>query len=83
MFIRTKQLEENAKYKKHLGSILEGWKLCHIDSVGFNTNKKINELDINDIKEHFKKFMDPNNMFLLPKEIGDLGEIKEFIEEQK
>lgn len=83
MFISTKELKENAKYKKSLGTDLKGWKLCHIDSVGFNTRRKVCELDIDEIKEHFKKYADPNNMFLLPEEIGSLGEIKEFIEEQK
>ena len=41
-------------------------------------NKKIE-----DIKNHFKKYASPSNMFALPKEIGDLGEIDAFIEEQK
>ena len=83
MFIATKELKENAKYKKALGSIFEGWKLCHIESVGFNSNKKITDLSMDEIKSHFKKYVNPNNMFALPKEIGDLGELKDFIEEQK
>lgn len=33
------------------------------------------------IKEHFRKYINPNNMFVLPKEIGYLGEIDVFIEE--
>ena len=32
---------------------------------------------------HFKKYVNLNNMFALPKEIGELGELKDFIEEQK
>ena len=41
------------------------------------------ELDILAIKEHFKKLASPYNMFVLPKEIGDLGEIQIFIDEQR
>ena len=42
-----------------------------------------NDLKISDIEDHFRKYVNPNNMFVLPKEIGYLGEIDEFIEEQK
>ena len=37
--------------------------------------KSINEIDIHSIEEHFHKYANPYNMFVLPKEIGDLGEI--------
>jgi len=74
----------NDKCAKSLGkNPLSNWKLCHIEPVGFNTKRGIKELDINDIKEHFRKYANPNNMFVLPKEIGYLGEIDVFIEEQK
>ena len=84
VMMQTKDIKENAKYTKPLGSYsLSGWKVCHIDSVGFNTNKTIEELSINQIEDHFRKYANPNNMFVLPKEIGPLGEIQLFIDEQK
>lgn len=84
MFIATKGIKEKAKYTKPLGNYsLSGWKVCHIQPIGFNTKKGITDLDISVIKEHFKKYVNPNNMFVLPKEIGDLGEIDVFIEQQK
>ena len=43
----------------------------------------IEDLEISDIEDHFRKYVNPNNMFVLPKEIGYLGEIDVFIEEQK
>lgn len=82
MFIATKTLKEKAKYKKALGNVLQGWKVCHIQAVGFNNKRGIDELSIEEIKAHFKKYACPSNMFVLPKEIGDLGELKEFIDEQ-
>lgn len=62
---------------------MSNWKLCHIESIGLNTNTPIIDLDIEVIKEHFRKYVNPKNMFVLPKEIGDLGEIEAFIEQQK
>lgn len=84
VFMATKEIKANAKYTKPLGSYaLPNWKLCHIQPVGFNTNTSIEDLEISDIEDHFRKYVNPNNMFVLPKEIGYLGEIDVFIEEQK
>ena len=48
-----------------------------------NSRKDIVNLDINEIIKYFKRYSNPMNMFILPKEIGGLGEIQEFIDEQK
>ncbi len=83
VFMATKAIEANAKYTKPLGShVLSNWRICHIQPVGFNTNTSIEELEISDIEDHFRKYVNPNNMFILPKEIGYLGEIDVFINEQ-
>lgn len=84
VLMATSEIKKNAKYTKTLGcQSLSNWRVCHIQSVGFNTNTSITDLDISEIKEHFRKYVNPNNMFVLPKEIGYLGEIDVFIEEQK
>ena len=84
VFMATKEIKKYANYPTALGSAsLPDWKLCHIDPIGFNTSKSITELEIDEIKEHFKKYTNPNNMFVLPKEIGYLGEIETFINEQR
>ncbi len=84
VFMTTKEIKAKAKYTKPLGSYaLSNWKVCHIQPVGFNTNTSIEDLEISDIEDHFRKYVNPNNMFVLPKEIGYLGEIDVFIEEQK
>jgi len=59
------------------------WKLCHIEPVGLNSRQPIERMAICTIIEHFKRYANPKNMFILPKEIGGLGEIQEFIDEQK
>lgn len=84
VFMQTKDVKQKAKYSKPLGTdALQEWKLCHIEPIGFNSSKSINEIDINSIEEHFRKYANPYNMFVLPKEIGDLGEIQVFIDEQR
>lgn len=84
MFISTKKLKEKAKYKTALGdNETIGWTLCHKEAIGFNKKDKIEDINIEIIKDHFFKYANPKNMFLLPREIGFLGELKEFIEEQK
>lgn len=83
VFMTTNEIRAKAKYTKPLGRYaMPGWKLCHIKPVGFNTNISIEGLKISDIEDHFRKYINPNNMFVLPKEIGCLGEIDAFIEEQ-
>lgn len=88
VYALTKEDKKNAKYTKALGKDALSnddakWKLCHIEPVGMNSRKNIADLDINEIIKYFKRYANPMNMFILPKEIGGLGEIKEFIEEQK
>lgn len=84
LFMQTKDGKQKAKYSKPLGTdALQGWKLCHIEPIGFNSSKSINEIDIHSIEEHFRKYANPYNIFVLPKKIGDLGEIQVFIDEQR
>lgn len=84
VFMQTKDILQKGKYTRPLGSYaLSNWKICHIEPIGFNSNKAIEELDIVDILQHFRKYANPYNMFVLPKEIGDLGEIQIFIDEQR
>ena len=84
VFIATKEVLKYGKYTKALGAhSLSNWKVCHIEPIGFNDKRHITELSIASIKEHFIKYANPYNIFILPKEIGDLGEIEVFIDEQR
>ncbi len=78
--------KNNAVYKKTLGrnSVNKrGWKLCHIDPIGLKNSTPVENREIKELEDHFVKFGNPKNMFLLPLEIGFLGEIQDFINEQK
>ena len=77
-----KDMSNKLGNKKAPRGNMTGWKLCHIKPVGLNTKEDISNLKISVIKDHFRKYANPNNMFVLPKEIGGLGEIDEFINEQ-
>lgn len=61
----------------------KGWKLGHIEGVGLNKRTPIAEQPIENLKQHFKKLMSPNNMFLMPLELAGLAEIPIVIEEMK
>ena len=88
IYALKKEDKEIMKHTKTLGKFslsnaYSKWKLCHIEPVGLNSRKCIKDLDIEKIIEYFKRYANPKNMFALPKEIGGLGEIQEFINEQK
>lgn len=83
-FAFKKDEVKGAKYTKTLGKYaLKEWKVCHIDAIGLNTKNRIEDIPIQVLEEHFRKYASPKNMFLLPQSIGGLGEISEFINEQR
>lgn len=58
------------------------WKLCHIEPVGLNTRDEIEKIDLEELKSQFRKYINPRNMFVLPKELGGIGEVRSFIDAQ-
>jgi len=83
-FDGKKKEKDGATYTKVLGNYnLKGWRVCHIEPVGLNSRKAIEEIDISILEEHFWRYLSPKNMFLIPKNIAGLGEIQEFIDEQR
>ena len=56
-----------------------GWRLCHIQSIGLKSSKNITERDRETLEKHFRLFLMPDNMFVIPKEWGALGEVPEFL----
>lgn len=57
-----------------------GWKLAHIEKVGLNTRQPIETIPIETLKEHFRRLIDPANMFVVPKQWAGIGELPELIE---
>ncbi len=58
-----------------------GWKLCHKDRVGIGNNEDPKTMNIDTVIDRFKKLMKPSNFFIIPKKLGGLGELDEFIKE--
>lgn len=56
-----------------------GWKVCHIEPVGIKSAGGITELPIEAVLEHFRRYLSPGNMFLVPKVWSGLGEMPEMI----
>jgi hypothetical protein len=80
VYIPTKT-EKNNKHKERVGvsNINKlGWKLCHKKNIGLNTKHSVEEISIEELKEHFNLFLNPNNFFVIPQGYGGLGEIDAF-----
>ena len=59
---------------------LQGWKLAHIDPVGLKSRHSLKDRDIEELEIHFMKFLDPSNMFVVPKRWSGIAEAEEIIE---
>ena len=68
-FLALKKIEGVPAYKcalKRRHSVnTYGWKLAHLDAVGFNSVGSVEDLPIDPIKDHFIRLMCPTNMFLV------------------
>jgi hypothetical protein len=56
-----------------------GWKVCHKKPVKLGRGA-VTEMPLEKIEAHFRRFMSPSNIFLVPLELSGLGEIPHFIE---
>lgn len=54
-----------------------GWKVCHIAPVGLKKRPELSDEDT--LVTYTRRLLDPNNMFLVPKVYGGLGEVPEFL----
>ena len=71
-----------AQYKCTLNSVVNpnsfGWKVAHIDGVGLGNRTNVSEVSVPTLQEHFRKFMNPRNMFVIPLKYAGLAELPEF-----
>ncbi|HXY78016.1 MAG TPA: hypothetical protein VEH47_04340 [Candidatus Acidoferrales bacterium] len=56
----------------------QGWKVCHRHPVGLGGKVSLCDREISDLQRHFVRFLAPSNMFLVPLELGGLGELPQF-----
>ena len=57
----------------------DGWKVCHIEAAGLRWAGHPTGAPIEMIHAHFRRFLSPRNMFLIPLSIGGLGETPQMI----
>jgi hypothetical protein len=57
-----------------------GWKVCHKQPVGLQGRSSIRHRPLPDLQEHFRQFLSPSNIFLVPLCLGGLGELRHLIE---
>lgn len=71
--------------KHHKATLLNksGWKVCHIHPVRLPGRKDITHIPMEELAAHFKRFLDPSNMFVVPLSYSALGELPEVIEAVK
>lgn len=55
-------------------------KLCHIVGIGLNSRTHLGRIDLPTLKRHMRNFLDPANLFVIPKAYSGLGECPAFIE---
>jgi hypothetical protein len=46
-----------------------------------NSRLPVEEISITSLETHFRRFISPSNMFLVPKILGGLGELTQFTDE--
>ncbi len=55
-------------------------KLCHIVAIGLNTRTEVGRIEVTTLQRHMRQFLDPKNMFVIPKAYSGLGECPAFLE---
>ena len=73
-----------ATYKGVRGSCVgtsdAGWKLAHIKGVALEGRGDIGTFAPDKVEAHFKRFMSPSNMLVVPAELAGLAEVDAFLE---
>jgi hypothetical protein len=57
-----------------------GWNLAHIKPIGLKGATALPNVPIARLREHFRLFMSPSNMFVIPLALAGLGETVEAVE---
>src|SRR5262249_20583255 len=55
-----------------------GWKVCHVVDIGMNERAPVADLPFERLAKHFRLFMHPRNMFVVPKEHAGIAESSVF-----
>ena len=62
-----------------VGTSDAGWKLAHVEAVGLGGRGPLIAYDSHDLERHFRLFMSPSNMFVVPARWAGLAEVDDFV----
>lgn len=70
-----------AKFRRTLTAVdnlnAAGWKLGHIQRVGLGRRARLPDVAELDLRQHFRRFLSPRNMFVVPTTYAGLAELPE------
>jgi hypothetical protein len=75
---------QSAKYSctrrghAHLNDL--GWKVAHLEDVGLGYRFDVARAPLTSLTSHFRRFLAPSNMFVVPLHLAALSELPQFIE---
>lgn len=82
--VTDREMAARSHYKCSRGKIASpnvlGWKICHIQKVALRGRGPVKNREITHLQSHFRAFLAPSNMFLVPLVLSGLGELPHFIE---
>lgn len=56
-----------------------GWKVCHIRQVKLGVRLPLESVPMTQLEDHFRRFLSPGNMFVVPLKYACLGELPEMV----
>lgn len=78
------EMRARAHYKCSMATVANpntlGWKVCHRRKLALPGRGSVKQRNIVDLQSHFRDFVAPSNMFLVPNVLSGLGELPHFIE---
>ncbi len=78
-----KKEREGARFKGTRAAFADlnslGWKVCHKAHVALRGQGSMTGYRIDVLQNHFRRFLAPSNMFLVPKRLAGLGELPHMV----
>ncbi len=78
----SRELAQAASYRGALSRRedlnVRGWKVAHIRGVG-EESLDLSKSSLEEVERHFKRFISPSNLFVIPMEWGGIAEVPAFL----
>lgn len=78
----SRELAQAASYRASLSRRedlnVRGWKVAHIRGVG-DESIDLTQSSLEEVERHFRRFISPSNLFVIPMEWGEIAEVPAFL----